>query len=131
MIAFTEADNNPFIGPLPPSCHTLGGWSWLTKTTSCPYCCVIDSTVLKHPGTFSFGGEDGLEETPVIGNQQGDNLCWESKMGDLFFAGKLSNFRSITPKFCCRKYHRSTLSHLCFRNFGSGKKFYHWGAFDF
>ena len=71
MIAFTEADNNPFIGPLPSILPYFGRLELAYKNDKLSLLLRNRFNSSKHPGTFSFGGEDGLEETPVIGNQQG------------------------------------------------------------
>ena len=70
-ISFTEADNNPFIGPLPSILPHFGRLEFTYKRDKLAFLLRHRFNSEKHPATFSAGGEDGLEETPKILSPQG------------------------------------------------------------
>lgn len=132
MIAFTEADNNPFIGPLPSILPYFGRLELAYKNDKLSLLLRNRFNSSKHPGTFSFGGEDGLEETPVIGNQQGVTIYAGSpKWATYSLLANYQIFDQLRLNFAVEN-----ITDQHYRTFASGisapgRSFIIGGAFDF
>ncbi len=80
-ITYTEGDNNETYGPLPSISPLFGSIALSYSKRGLNLKAVYKFSEAKSPGEYSFGGEDGLDETPFTINSEGAvKLSWNSKM---------------------------------------------------
>ena len=65
-ITITEGNKNKKYGPLPSISPIFGLFSINYKDSFFKLSSIINFSGSKDPEKYSFGGEDGLEETPII-----------------------------------------------------------------
>ena len=65
-ITITEGNKNKKYGPLPSISPIFGLLSINYKDSFFKLSSIINFSGSKDPEKYSFGGEDGLEETPII-----------------------------------------------------------------
>ena len=70
-LTYTEGDNNESYGPLPSISPLFGSLSLSYIYKDLKIQSVFKFSDSKDPNEYSLGGEDGLEETPFIINQDG------------------------------------------------------------
>lgn len=131
-ISFTEADNNPFIGPLPSILPYFGRLELAYKRNKLSLLLRHRFSSAKDPETFSSGGEDGLEETPVISIRQGEVVyAGNPKWRTYSLHANYQVFDQLRLKFAVEN-----ITDKHFRTFASGisapgRSFIIGGAFDF
>ena len=70
-ITYTEGDNNQTYGPLPSISPLFGSIALSYSKRGVNIKAVYKFSEAKSPGEYSFGGEDGLDETPFTINSEG------------------------------------------------------------
>ncbi|MGC6422078.1 MAG: TonB-dependent receptor plug domain-containing protein [Flavobacteriaceae bacterium] len=65
-LTFTGADNHERYGPMPSISPLFGSLQTHFEKNRFLFRARLQFSHSKHPDTYSFGGEDGLEETPLI-----------------------------------------------------------------
>lgn len=131
-LSFTKANNNPIIGPLPSILPYFGKLELAYKRNKLSLLLRHRFSSAKDPETFSSGGEDGLEETPVLSIRQGEvvyagNPKWST-------SSLLANYQVFDQLRLNFAVENITDEH--YRTFASGisapgRSFIIGGAFDF
>ena len=70
-MTYTKGDNNDTYGPLPSISPLFGSVALSYSKRGVNLKAVYKFSEAKNPGEYSFGGEDGLDETPFIINSEG------------------------------------------------------------
>ena len=65
-LTYTAADENMQYGPMPSISPFFGFWEMSYQINDFSTALRVDFSDAKAPDQYSFGGEDGLEETPII-----------------------------------------------------------------
>ena len=88
----------------------------------------------KLPEEYSYGGEDGLEETPIINPSTEDPMlryAGTPAWGVTNFLVNFKKLRAVAFSSGTRKHLRPSLPHFCFRDFCSGAKCTTWTPLQF
>ena len=70
-ITYTKGDENDAYGPLPSISPLFGSFALSYSKRGVNLKAIYKFSEAKNPGEYSFGGEDGLDETPFIINSEG------------------------------------------------------------
>ena len=70
-ITYTKGDDNETYGPLPSISPLFGSFALSYSKRGVNLKAIYKFSEAKNPGEYSFGGEDGLDETPFIINSEG------------------------------------------------------------
>ena len=70
-ITYTKGDDNDTYGPLPSISPLFGSFALSYSKRGVNLKAIYKFSEAKNPGEYSFGGEDGLDETPFIINSEG------------------------------------------------------------
>src|SRR5210317_624309 len=70
-LTYTKGDNNDTYGPLPSISPLFGSVAFSYNKRGLNLRAVYKFSEAKNPSEYSFGGEDGLDETPFIVNSEG------------------------------------------------------------
>ena len=70
-LTYTKGDNNDTYGPLPSISPLFGSIALSYSKRGLNIKAVYKFSEAKNPSEYSFGGEDGLDETPFIVNSEG------------------------------------------------------------
>ena len=70
-ITYTKGDDNDTYGPLPSISPLFGSFALSYSKKGVNLKAIYKFAEAKNPGEYSFGGEDGLDETPFIINSEG------------------------------------------------------------
>ena len=96
-ITYTEGDNNETYGPLPSISPLFGSIALSYSKRGLNLKAVYKFSEAKSPGEYSFGGEDGLDETPFTINSEGLlNYLGTPKWSDLSIYGSKNISSNVT-----------------------------------
>ena len=96
-ITYTEGDNNETYGPLPSISPLFGSIAISYSKRGLNLKAVYKFSEAKSPGEYSFGGEDGLDETPFTINSEGLlNYLGTPKWSDLSIYGSKNISSNVT-----------------------------------
>jgi len=70
-LTYTKGDNNDTYGPLPSISPLFGSIAFSYNKRGLNLKAVYKFSEAKNPNEYSFGGEDGLDETPFLINNEG------------------------------------------------------------
>jgi len=70
-LTYTKGDNNDTYGPLPSISPLFGSVAFSYNKRGLNLRAVYKFSEAKNPSEYSFGGEDGLDETPFLINNEG------------------------------------------------------------
>ena len=70
-MTYTKGDDNENYGPLPSISPLFGSFALSYSKKGVNLKAIYKFAEAKNPGEYSFGGEDGLDETPFIINSEG------------------------------------------------------------
>ena len=96
-ITYTEGDNNETFGPLPSISPLFGSIALSYSKRGVNIKAVYKFSEAKSPGEYSFGGEDGLDETPFTINSEGVlSYLGTPKWSDLSIYGSKNISSNVT-----------------------------------
>ena len=96
-ITYTEGDNNETYGPLPSISPLFGSIALSYSKRGLNLKAVYKFSEAKSPGEYSFGGEDGLDETPFTINSEGVlSYLGTPKWSDLSIYGSKNISSNVT-----------------------------------
>ena len=96
-ITYTEGDNNETYGPLPSISPLFGSIALSYSKRGLNLKAVYKFSEAKSPGEYSFGGEDGLDETPFTINSEGAlSYLGTPKWSDLSIYGSKNISSNVT-----------------------------------
>ena len=96
-INYTEGDNNETYGPLPSISPLFGSIALSYSKRGLNLKAVYKFSEAKSPGEYSFGGEDGLDETPFTINSEGAlSYLGTPKWSDLSIYGSKNISSNVT-----------------------------------
>ena len=96
-ITYTEGDNNETYGPLPSISPLFGSIAISYSKRGLNLKAVYKFSEAKSPGEYSFGGEDGLDETPFTINSEGAlSYLGTPKWSDLSIYGSKNISSTVT-----------------------------------
>ena len=96
-ITYTEGDKNETYGPLPSISPLFGSIAISYSKRGLNLKAVYKFSEAKSPGEYSFGGEDGLDETPFTINSEGLlNYLGTPKWSDLSIYGSKNISSTVT-----------------------------------
>ena len=96
-ITYTEGDNNQTYGPLPSISPLFGSIALSYSKRGVNIKAVYKFSEAKSPGEYSFGGEDGLDETPFTINSEGVlSYLGTPKWSDLSIYGSKNISSNVT-----------------------------------
>ena len=96
-ITYTKGDNNETYGPLPSISPLFGSIAISYSKRGLNLKAVYKFSEAKSPGEYSFGGEDGLDETPFTINSEGLlNYLGTPKWSDLSIYGSKNISSNVT-----------------------------------
>ena len=96
-ITYTEGDNNETYGPLPSISPLFGSIALSYSKRGVNLKAMYKFSEAKSPGEYSFGGEDGLDETPFTINSEGLlNYLGTPKWSDLSIYGSKNISSNVT-----------------------------------
>ncbi len=96
-ITYTEGDNNETYGPLPSISPLFGSIAISYSKRGLNLKAVYKFSEAKSPGEYSFGGEDGLDETPFTINSEGAlSYLGTPKWSDLSIYGSKNISSNVT-----------------------------------
>ena len=96
-MTYTKGDNNDTYGPLPSISPLFGSVALSYSKRGVNLKAVYKFSEAKNPGEYSFGGEDGLDETPFIINSEGLlSYLGTPKWSDLSIFGSKNISSSVT-----------------------------------
>ena len=96
-ITYTKGDNNETYGPLPSISPLFGSIAISYSKRGLNLKAVYKFSEAKSPGEYSFGGEDGLDETPFTINSEGAlSYLGTPKWSDLSIYGSKNISSNVT-----------------------------------
>ncbi|MDA8704124.1 TonB-dependent receptor [Flavobacteriaceae bacterium] len=96
-ITYTEGDKNETYGPLPSISPLFGSIALSYSKRGLNLKAMYKFSEAKSPGEYSFGGEDGLDETPFTINSEGLlNYLGTPKWSDLSIYGSKNISSTVT-----------------------------------
>ena len=96
-ITYTKGDDNDNYGPLPSISPLFGSFALSYSKKGVNLKAIFKFAEAKNPGEYSFGGEDGLDETPFIINSEGLlSYLGTPKWSDLSIFGSKNISSSVT-----------------------------------
>ncbi|MBT6214858.1 MAG: TonB-dependent receptor, partial [Cryomorphaceae bacterium] len=97
-VTYTKGDNNETYGPLPSISPLFGSIALSYSKKDINIKAIYKFSEAKNPGEYSFGGEDGLDETPFIINRESDllNYLGTPKWSDLSIYGSKNISSNVT-----------------------------------
>ena len=96
-ITYTKGDNNETYGPLPSISPLFGSIALSYSKRGLNLKAVYKFSEAKSPGEYSFGGEDGLDETPFTINSEGAlSYLGTPKWSDLSIYGSKNISSNVT-----------------------------------
>jgi len=96
-MTYTKGDDNDNYGPLPSISPLFGSFALSYSKKGVNLKAIYKFTEAKSPGEYSFGGEDGLDETPFIINSEGLlSYLGTPKWSDLSIFGSKNISSSVT-----------------------------------
>ena len=96
-ITYTEGDKNETYGPLPSISPLFGSIALSYSKRGLNLKAMYKFSEAKSPGEYSFGGEDGLDETPFTINSEGLlNYLGTPKWSDLSIYGSKNISSNVT-----------------------------------
>ena len=96
-ITYTEGDNNETYGPLPSISPLFGSIALSYSKRGLNLKAVYKFSEAKSPAEYSFGGEDGLDETPFTINSEGAlSYLGTPKWSDLSIYGSKNISSNVT-----------------------------------
>jgi hemoglobin/transferrin/lactoferrin receptor protein len=96
-ITYTKGDDNDNYGPLPSISPLFGSFALSYSKKGVNLKAIYKFAEAKNPGEYSFGGEDGLDETPFIINSEGLlSYLGTPKWSDLSIFGSKNISSSVT-----------------------------------
>ena len=96
-ITYTEGDKNETYGPLPSISPLFGSIALSYSKRGFNLKAIYKFSEAKSPGEYSFGGEDGLDETPFTINSEGLlNYLGTPKWSDLSIYGSKNISSNVT-----------------------------------
>ena len=96
-ITYTKGDNNETYGPLPSISPLFGSIAISYSKRGLNLKAMYKFSEAKSPGEYSFGGEDGLDETPFTINSEGLlNYLGTPKWSDLSIYGSKNISSNVT-----------------------------------
>jgi len=96
-ITYTKGDNNETYGPLPSISPLFGSISLSYSKRGVNLKAMYKFSEAKSPGEYSFGGEDGLDETPFTINSEGAlSYLGTPKWSDLSIYGSKNISSNVT-----------------------------------
>ena len=96
-ITYTKGDNNETYGPLPSISPLFGSIALSYSRRGVNLRAIYKFSEAKSPGEYSFGGEDGLDETPFTINSEGLlNYLGTPKWSDLSIYGSKNISSNVT-----------------------------------
>ena len=96
-ITYTKGDDNDAYGPLPSISPLFGSFALSYSKRGVNLKAIYKFSEAKNPGEYSFGGEDGLDETPFIINSEGLlSYLGTPKWSDLSIFGSKNISSSVT-----------------------------------
>ena len=96
-ITYTKGDNNETYGPLPSISPLFGSIAISYSKRGLNLKAVYKFSEAKSPGEYSFGGEDGLDETPFTINSEGAlSYLGTPKWSDLSIYGSKNISSTVT-----------------------------------
>ena len=96
-ITYTEGDKNETYGPLPSISPLFGSIALSYSIRGLNLKAMYKFSEAKSPGEYSFGGEDGLDETPFTINSEGLlNYLGTPKWSDLSIYGSKNISSTVT-----------------------------------
>ena len=96
-ITYTAGDNNETYGPLPSISPLFGSIALSYSKRGVNLKAMYKFSEAKSPGEYSFGGEDGLDETPFTINSEGLlNYLGTPKWSDLSIYGSKNISSNVT-----------------------------------
>jgi hemoglobin/transferrin/lactoferrin receptor protein len=117
-ITYTTADQNTDYGPMPSIAPLFGNFTLSHKIKNWRTLLIWKFSEQKHPRDYSWGGEDGLNETPVINNTALDDI-------DKYYGMPSWNIWSIMSQYQLREniifnVGLKNIFNLHYRTFASG-----------
>ncbi len=117
-ITYTTADQNTDYGPMPSIAPLFGNFTLSHKIKNWRTLLIWKFSEQKHPRDYSWGGEDGLNETPVINNSALDDI-------DKYYGMPSWNIWSIMSQYQLREniifnVGLKNIFNLHYRTFASG-----------
>ena len=98
-MTYTKGDDNENYGPLPSISPLFGSFALSYSKKGVNLKAIYKFAEAKNPGEYSFGGEDGLDETPFIVNSEGLlSYLGTPKWSDLSIFGS----KNISPNITLR-----------------------------
>ena len=96
-ITYTKGDENDAYGPLPSISPLFGSFALSYSKRGVNLKAIYKFSEAKNPGEYSFGGEDGLDETPFIVNNEGlVSYLGTPKWSDLSIFGSKNISSNVT-----------------------------------
>ncbi len=96
-MTYTKGDDNENYGPLPSISPLFGSFALSYSKKGVNLKAIYKFAEAKNPGEYSFGGEDGLDETPFIINSEGLlSYLGTPKWSDLSIFGSKNISSSVT-----------------------------------
>jgi len=96
-MTYTKGDDNDNYGPLPSISPLFGSFALSYSKKGVNLKAIYKFAEAKNPGEYSFGGEDGLDETPFIINSEGLlSYLGTPKWSDLSIFGSKNISSSVT-----------------------------------
>jgi len=97
-VTYTKGDNNETYGPLPSISPLFGSIALSYSKKDINIKAIYKFSEAKNPGEYSFGGEDGLDETPFIINRESGllNYLGTPKWSDLSIYGSKNISSNVT-----------------------------------
>ena len=96
-ITYTKGDENDAYGPLPSISPLFGSFALSYSKRGVNLKAIYKFSEAKNPGEYSFGGEDGLDETPFIINNEGlVSYLGTPKWSDLSIFGSKNISSNVT-----------------------------------
>ena len=96
-MTYTKGDDNDNYGPLPSISPLFGSFALSYSKKVVNLKAIYKFAEAKNPGEYSFGGEDGLDETPFIINSEGLlSYLGTPKWSDLSVFGSKNISSSVT-----------------------------------
>jgi hemoglobin/transferrin/lactoferrin receptor protein len=96
-MTYTKGDDNDNYGPLPSISPLFGSFALSYSKKGINLKAIYKFAEAKNPGEYSFGGEDGLDETPFIINSEGLlSYLGTPKWSDLSIFGSKNISSSVT-----------------------------------